>query len=730
MIDFKKLAKKYSSSRFSSFWDDTSDTSIVDDFLNDDVEKKKVTRKKDVVQLAGYKRAISNFVNIVTGKNVPVKYITKDSSFTDGRVVTIGANLSDKNFDIAVGLALHEGAHVELTNFNFNPKSNVPEELYVIGENKGYIRNEITKHIFELTNWIEDRRIDKYIISTSPGYKGYYHSMYDKYFHNKNIDSGLISDMFREEMWESYSFRIINLINPKRQFGALKGLKEIWNVLNLKNIDRLKNTEDSFKLACDIYRIVMRNVDKQKVEEKRQLNQQANGSSNNSSNNNDGDEKSQKNDTTVSDEEFNDLMDDVKNGKIGQSDGSDNGGSGIPIDIGDVEIPNSKPIGSSSINDDGNPTKKLSDKQKELLEKAIEKQKDFIEGKTKKTKLTKKYSKDIKAIEKSGATYETVGFDKATYSYGHAGTMKKTKCLVIKKLSKGLIESNQFSFARSINGTYYDDNNSKRNSNNRYNFVEEGIRLGIILGKKLKIRGEEKSTKYTRKNTGKIDKRLISELGFQNENVFSQTFTDKYNKAYLHISIDASGSMDGNKWNEAMTSAVAMIKACDMAGNIDVVVSIRSTDNANYYNTPAIMVCYDSRIDKFNKVKSLFKYLDASGTTPEGLCFEAIIKDLIPGNDNQESYFINYSDGQPYFSNGNIYYGGKNAAYHTKKQVDNMKKMGIRVISYFISDSSWDRRYGEEDFKIMYGADSHFISPVNMIQVAKSMNQKFLSKKN
>ena len=98
-----------------------------------------------------------------------------------------------------------------------------------------------------------------------------------------------------------------------------------------------------------------------------------------------------------------------------------------------------------------------------------------------------------------------------------------------------------------------------------------------MLGRKLQVRGEESQLKFTRQDSGKIDKRLISELGFGNSNVFSHTLTERYNKAYLHISVDASGSMSGSKWNKAMTSAVAMIKACDMAGNIDVVLTIRAT---------------------------------------------------------------------------------------------------------------------------------------------------------
>jgi hypothetical protein len=331
---------------------------------------------------------------------------------------------------------------------------------------------------------------------------------------------------------------------------------------------------------------------------------------------------------------------------------------------------------------------------------------------------------DVKAIEDSGATYENVGNGLWKDSWG-SQVGKGTKCLVVKKLTQSLIDSNQFSCASKYNQEYYSGN---KWSSKKYNFVEEGLRLGSILGKKLKVRGEESQIKYTRKDSGRLDKRLIAELGFGNSNVFSQTFVDKYNKAYLHISVDASGSMGGDKWNKAMTSAVAMIKACDMAGNIDVVVSIRAThyQGGGGHGSAMIMVCYDSRTDKLIKVKNLFPALDVSGTTPEGLCFEAIAKDLIPGNSNQDSYFINYSDGQPYYSNREINYSGTQAVNHTKKMVNDMKNKGLKVMSYFISEGNYN--HGIDTFKTMYGKDASFINTTNMMDVAKTMNKKFLTK--
>jgi len=298
--------------------------------------------------------------------------------------------------------------------------------------------------------------------------------------------------------------------------------------------------------------------------------------------------------------------------------------------------------------------------------------------------------------------------------------------LVVRKLTQSLIDSSQFNCASSYNQRYYSDDDYY--GNRRYNFVEEGLRLGSMLGRKLQVRGEESQLKFSRQDSGKIDKRLIAELGFGNSNVFSHTLTERFNKAYLHLSVDASGSMSGKKWNKAMTSAVAMIKACDMAGNIDVVLTIRATHSkGNNQGVPMIMVAYDSRTDKLQKVKSLFTALDVSGTTPEGLCFEAIEKDLIPGNSNQDSYFINFSDGQPYFDNSEIYYSGERAQRHTKKMCDGMRAKGISVLSYFISDYEMsDDSYDVKAFKSMYGKDAEFISPTNMMSVAKTMNKKFL----
>ena len=691
---------------YSSFWMSENDADYDELF---GIEEKK---GRDLVQLASYKRAISNFVNIVTGENIPVTFTQRGDSYTDGKQVTIGANLNDKNFDVAVGLALHEGSHIKLSDFNFlkNLDINIPSEIFVLSEKKGFDKNTTLGHVKNLLNYVEDRRIDYFVFKTSPGYKGYYHSMYDKYFYSKVIDKMLLSSEMRTEEWDSYEARIINLHNKNRQLGALRGLRDIWNTINLGNIGRLKSSEDAFNVALDVYRIILSNLSDATFDNDSEETQgQGQGSSDS-------------NDNTMSDEQFQDLLDSIENGEMESSEGSSSGGSSIELP-GDVPTPETPSENMS--NDDGSEPIELSDNQKKQLTNALKKQDKFMNDEVQKTKMTKKEFNDSKAIEESGASYEQVSVD-------HEWRGKQTtKCLVVKNLTQSLVNSDQFRCASSWNQSNY--NSKSEWSRRNYNFVEEGIRIGTMLGRKLQVRNEETTTKYTRKDSGRLDKRLISELGFGNSNVFQQTFVDKFNKVFVHLSIDASGSMCGDKWNKAMTSAVAMIKASDMVGNIDVVVSIRTTHDGSRHNynsstdVPLIVVCYDSRKDKLQKVKKLFPALDVSGTTPEGLCFEAIMDELIPGTNSQDSYFINYSDGQPYYGNKEISYSGHSAERHTKKMVNLMRDRGIKVLSYFIG-GSYESERDNQAFTTMYGSDAEFVNVTNVVDVARTMNKRFLTK--
>ena len=379
--------------------------------------------------------------------------------------------------------------------------------------------------------------------------------------------------------------------------------------------------------------------------------------------------------------------------------------------------------GKSSDSDDGKDSKQskpkteLSDRQKDLLKKKIEKQKKFMDGDIQKKTISKKDTETIEALNESGSEVTTVGNGYDENGWGRVS--KGTECIVVKKLTKNLFENE--TFPMTTNNYYKSEEGSVR----MYwqSQVDEGIKLVTILGRKLQVRGEDRTTVFNRQKVGRIDKRMISSLGFGNENVFQFSEIDSYKKANLHISVDASGSMGGKKWEQTMVNVVALCKAVDMIQNLTIQVSFRTTSQ----NTPYIVMAYDSRVDKFSKVKQMFGGLGPSGTTPEGLCFEAIMKNFLPSNNDMDSYFLNLSDGDPYFAGRSFYYSGDTAAEHTKKQVKMIEGMGIKTLAYFINDSYSDS-YSENRFKKMYGKGAEIIDVTNVPQITKTMNKLFLQK--
>ena len=75
------------------------------------VDEDFVKPKVDHIALAVIVDAIANFVNIVTNRSdIKVRYQKNGDSYTDGKVVTIGSKIDEKNFDHVVGLA-HEVTH-------------------------------------------------------------------------------------------------------------------------------------------------------------------------------------------------------------------------------------------------------------------------------------------------------------------------------------------------------------------------------------------------------------------------------------------------------------------------------------------------------------------------------------------------------------------------------------------------------------------------------------------
>ena len=696
----------------SSFWYDDFDT---DDIIIDNLSDKE-KKSLDLYKLASSKRAIANFVNIVTNESIPVKFKERGDSYTDGKSVVIGSRITEpKDFDVAVGLALHEGSHIKLSDFKLlhDIYNLVPDHVKDGAIKKGVMNCIGT--IKDLWNYVEDRRIDNFVFKSAPGYRGYYRKMYDKYFNDRVIDKGLQSDEFTEETIESYMFRIINLHNKNTNLSALKGLREIYKVINLKNISRLKNSQDSFDIALTVFQIIMNNLNNVKADDEGSFLQEPQNGDGEGSGGSSDDGQGSSDDSTMSDEEFEEFSNSILNGETpsGGSDDAPTGGGGI--DVGN--LPDNMDGGKPT--EDNSPSKssvQLSDRQKDLLKKKIEKQKKFMDGDIQKTSITKTDSKNLNAIEESGSELKEVGKDVERGYYGN----QSVQCIVVKKLTKSLFESELFPMT---SNNYWNPQTEGPVRMHYQDSVDKGIKLGSMLGKKLQVRGEDRSTVFNRQKVGKIDKRMVSSLGFGNENVFQFTEIDSYKKANLHISVDASSSMGGSKWDKTMVNTVAICKAVDMIPNLQVQVTFRCTQD----NKPYIIMAYDSRVDKFSKVKQMFGGLGPSGTTPEGLCFEAIQKEFVPINNDLDSYFLNVSDGQPYYGGPGFYYSGDSAERHTNKMVKMIESMGIQTLAYFIGDG-YNDGYDARAFKNMYGKSAKMIDVESVNQITKTMNQLFLAK--
>jgi len=697
----KELTKKYSkwsgydtgyksSSRSygnSSFWMD-------DDFLTK--ETSTPGSKVDIVKLAGYKRAISNFVRIVTNKdNIRVSYSSGDSSYTDGETVVISSKLDEKEFDSTVGLALHEGSHIALTDFKLTRINLLYGSPYLqslvdyvnnVKGASGMTYGDVINKIKALVNIIEDRRIDKFVYDSAPGYQGYYQALYEKYFNAKEIDNALKSGKFNNLTWEDYEFHICNFANPNRTLDILPGLRDIWNKINIANISRLKSTQDVFDVATEVFKMILDQIS---------VNAQP--------------ESGQNENEEIKDQE--ETKDQDKTSDKGE-------GNGESDDVNDNDNDTDPNMDAPA------PSAKERQEEKKLKD-AIQKQKDFLNGDIKKKKLTKSESSKVNAAAESNMNPEEVGGD-VLNDTGTVLSGRKTSCMVVKGVTKTLVDSGILG-SHAISSNYY----NARVEGGREDYIQDGITLGTMLGKRLKTRDEERNLKTTRMETGRIDRRLIAELGFGNDRVFNQIIHNTVTPSIIHISVDASGSMDGDNWHAAIKTSVAIAKAASMVSSIDCIISVRGSYGDYNDQTPLMWIVYDSRKDKFANLKENLKMVQPTGSTPEGLCYQAVMKDIISMANGKEAFFINICDGEPGYSDRNISYGGEYAIHHTATQVKKMNAAGIKTLAYFIgnydSGSSYESR-SKIQFRRMYGTGSEFIDTNNLTQLSHSLNKLLIRK--
>lgn len=639
---------------FSKFWMDGEFNTVNQD------------NELDLAKLSAYRRAVSNFVYILTNKNIPVRFSERSTSVTDGKVIYIGGELSKGEVDSTVGLSLHEAMHIVKSDFTLikNLWQRIPTSLYNITEGK-YSKTFVADFVKYILNVVEDRYIDAYAYATAPGYRGYYVALYNKYFNVPKVDKALKSSALRKPTIFAYKFRIVNLVNKNADLTALPGLKEINQIFDINNILRLNKPEDRLDVSVKICEIVFKNVIDRITKDEEEK------------------KKSQKSD------EKSDAGDDSFDGD----------GEGESPKIQEEDQSKDKTAPQKQESED--------EKAEKDLSTVVEKQDQFINRELKQKSIDKGTIKKLEELEKHGVEIKRVG----------EGFIEKVDCIVVKKLTRELIMSESFPLKNNMFGQ------------TNVEAVKQGMLIGSVLGRKLQVRGEINTTKFNRQVQGKFDKRMMHALGFERDEVFYRLTTDVFKNAHTHISVDASSSMTPN-WPTTMKTLVAIAKAASMVNNLHITISFRSSvQRKGGEEMPYVVIAYDSKVDKLSKITQLFPYINPNGTTPEGLAFESIL-DMIPSTSpTLDSYFINISDGEPYFKNGQ--YSGQVGGAHTAKQVEHIRNCGVYITSYFIESERGriGRSNNRDIFKMMYGKDSNFIDLNNISEIANTLNKKFLQKK-
>lgn len=734
---------------YSDFWLEKEKYS---DYIDPSPENKDEAFSIDLIQLASVRRIISNYVDILTGTSVPVFFKAIGDSYNVGgkEIYITTAIRKRKDFDQAVGLALHEAAHTLLTDFELASiiPFKAPKVVWEFGRKHRISKQTLERFLKTMFNIIEDWYIDDWVLSRVPGYVGYYEASYNVCFNTMEIDQLLLSNEYRFPSLESYQFRVINFANPLTDLQALPGLEAVAKKIGISTISRLESTKDRIQVMYEVVEIILRSL--------QDFHAKFNPSPGSGSPGNQGkprinvnsffDKEKGKSDEKKPDEQG------VSQRDPRDSSGDKDAGKGDKKDPSSSKEKPQKTDSDKTIQDVadtlGNRPKQPDDENKPMASQVskspdkelpkeildiVSAQIQYVHGNHHKEELNPIQKNMLDLIEKHGIAlvYVPVAMEGNDRAF-------RVGCIVVKKLTMDLIEAGQSVFPMSnfwkdMDGDIQPDVDTAK-------AVQKGIQLGTKLGKRLVIRRESNIHREIRKRRGKINKRLLFSAGFDAEDIFEKIRISKYTKGSLHITVDASTSMQGEKWHETLCMCVAICKATSMVDNIHVTVSFRATKNAHGVEMPYIVQAYDSQKDKFSKVKNLFRYLKPCGCTPEGLAFGAIMglfTEAVP--DEEDRYFLNISDGEPFFQmkspiTGQTFsYGDGNGVEHTRNQVAKIRRCGIHILSYYVQSEQYSSFLGTEhdtkrNFQMMYGKDARFIHTDSVLELAKTINELFLKK--
>lgn len=692
-----KKAKAATNHTYSGFWLDKDAASLGDAFSG----KSNTTVK--ALKLRKYQRAIANFVKILSQKDVPVVFRGTES-WTDNECVVLATDISDKNFDVSAGLALHEASHLKYTDFKVL-ENLMKRGVTLVGDKVRVVSSDEEKSIIkQILNYVEDRRIDNLVFKSSPGYKAYYHKLYDHYFRTPEIANAL--KYYTEPTFENYMAQMLGMLHPSFNANALPGLREIAIAIDINNIGRLQNTQEALEVSLKVYDIMSAAVEAAQA----QAQQPEAG---------DGEEGEEESKQQRAGGGGSEEQEESTDGEEQQGEGSAEGTEGTEPQEGEDQQ------GGAEVDAEVEEPQ-LTPAEERAMREAIRKAQQLVDGNVEKKQGVHSLTSKLRSIQDSPTDFTPVG----------EGTNSKMDCIVHEayKQTPAFLE-----YAQIASMNYSDKNQAQRDrerelrntlpgtlsySSSEYQdkMVFEGTQLGAILGRKLLTRREERSLEQNRLRSGRIDSKRIAHAGYGIESIFNQIHVDKYKKANIHLTLDASGSMGGQRWYNSIKLAAALGKAVSMIDGLELQISTRDTDG----NNPMITIIYDSRVNKLGYLQLVLGYINCNSMTPEGLCLEAMLnkKLLVPTTSELDSYLINVCDGSPGF-NG---YGGYSAIQHTARQVKRFKnELGIKHVGFFFGSKECG---GFGHFKAMYGEKQSIAMPdaSNAMQIAQHMNKELMSK--
>lgn len=711
--NYTKGRKLEAKKNYSSFWMDDLGKGNDRFGIGADFAGKSTDIVKSV-KLNSYRKAIANFVKILTSQEIPVTFHGSDS-YTDGKSVTISTDIKDNNFDVSVGLALHEASHILLTDFSLLP---------ALRDGKIEAANHLDIALVkDMLNYIEDRRIDHYVFSTSPGYKAYYHKLYEYYWNSKDLIKGLLSPEFRNPAEiDSWMFQIINMMNPAFDATVMPRLQEIVDLINIPNIKRLKSTQEALDIAIQVTQIITDELNAAQANQKPQDQEGGPGEQGQ------GEEGEGQGQGTES-KDLSESNDGSGEGSEGSEDGEDSG-------EGDSE-------GDGDGEEGTQPSNSLSDAEKSAVHRALRAQKNFMDGKSEKKNAGRKLQQKLDKVDKEGVTIEQVGGKYTCLNYDVTGKDFVAAAIAHQRYSDIQREIRNLPYHDPKRGELQAERDGLRSLSDLLSShyfpgkcttyadkITAGLVMGQLLGRKLQMRNESRERIDNRLTSGKIDNRRLSAAGYGIESIFHQVTVDKYKKANLHLSLDGSGSMSGTNWENTLLMTAAIAKGLTYTQNVGMQISIRVT-NQDGATLPANYFIYDSRKNTLRELEVILGAFEPNGMTPEGLCFESMIKknQLVRANADMDSYFLNISDGGP---GGVGMYSGHTAMVHTKAQVDKMRnEYGIGVLSYFMSEyhhTDFSSSSTGRMFQGMYGKAATAVKANNAMEIAKTLNKLFMNR--